>query len=65
MAETELKRFRIDGGQWVRFRDAVGRSPDPEADMSKVLRQFVRWYCREPGAALPMRPESGSARRVP
>mgnify|MGYP001600438942 CR=1 FL=1 len=46
----------IDGDQWERFKGAAGRSPDPEADMSTVLRQLVRWYCREPGAKLPERP---------
>jgi uncharacterized protein (DUF1778 family) len=56
MAETALKRFRIDSDQWDRFKAAVDNSPDPEADMSKVLRQFVRWYCRETGAKLPERP---------
>lgn len=52
-----LRRFRTTDELWERFGDAVERSPDPEADMSKVLRQFVRWYVNEPGAALPRRPE--------
>lgn len=61
MAETSLKRFRVDDEQWVRFREAVDRSPDPEADMSKVMRQFIRWYCREPHAKLPDRPAATEA----
>jgi hypothetical protein len=38
-----------------RFGHAVELSPDPEADVSKVLRAFVRWYVGEPGAKLPER----------
>jgi hypothetical protein len=57
MADTTLRKFRADDELWVKFGDAVRRSPDAEADMSKVLRQFVRWYAGEPGARLPERPE--------
>lgn len=56
---TDLRRFRAPDDLWDRFSDAVERSPDPEADMSKVLRQFVRWYVRESGARLPERPAEG------
>lgn len=52
-----LRRFTTSPELWERFAQAVGRSADPEADMSKVLRQFVRWYGREPGADLPERPQ--------
>lgn len=55
---TALRRFRTTDDLWERFGNAVERSPDPEADMSKVLRAFVRWYVAEPGAKLPDRPES-------
>lgn len=44
---------------WERFSQAVANSPDHEADMSKVLRQFVRWYCHETGAKIPDRPAVG------
>lgn len=57
MADTTLRKFRADDELWARFGNAVRRSPDAEADMSKVLRQFVRWYAGEPGAKLPERPE--------
>jgi hypothetical protein len=52
-----LRRFRTTDELWKRFGEAVDNSPDPEADMSKVLRSFVRWYVAEPGAKLPERPE--------
>lgn len=54
--KTPLHRFRADGALWEKFGEAVKRGPDPEADMSKVLRQFLRWYVGEPGAKLPERP---------
>ena len=54
-----LRRFRTTDELWERFGEAVNKSPDPEADMSKVLRAFVRWYVGESGAKLPERPEAG------
>lgn len=46
------RAFRLDDlGLWDRF-GAVARP-----DRSTVLRAFVRWYVREPGAKLPRRPE--------
>jgi hypothetical protein len=59
MAESALRKFRTTDDLWEKFNDAVQRSPDPEADMSKVLRQFVRWYVGELGAKLPERPTTG------
>ena len=56
-APTALRRFRTTDDLWKRFGDAVEDGPDPEADMSKVLRAFVRWYVGEPGAKVPERPE--------
>lgn len=57
MAKSEIIKFR-DGGDGLaeRFADAVDRSPDPEADMSKILRQFARWYAGDPGVKRPERP---------
>lgn len=54
---SALRSFAVDRQLWAKFGDAVRRSPDAEADMSKVLRQFVRWYAGEPGAKLPERPD--------
>lgn len=53
---STMRGFAVGRQLWARFGDAVRRSPDAEADMSKVLRQFVRWYADEPGARLPERP---------
>jgi hypothetical protein len=57
--KTDVRRFRTTDDLWKRFGDAVEGSGDPEADMSKVLRQFVRWYVHETGARQPERPAAG------
>lgn len=57
--KTDVRRFRTTDDLWQRFGDAVEGSADPEADMSKVLRAFVRWYVHETGAKLPDRPPTG------
>lgn len=57
--KTDVRRFRTTDDLWKRFGDAVEASDDPEADMSKVLRQFVRWYVHEAGAKQPDRPTAG------
>jgi hypothetical protein len=62
-AGRDIRRFRAPDDLWERFGDAVKRSPDPEADMSKVLRQLVRWYAGDPGAELPKRPTEGEGSR--
>lgn len=53
--DTALRRFRTTNDLWQRFEEAVQQA-DPEADRSKVLRNFIRWYIGEPGAKLPERP---------
>lgn len=53
--KTALRRFRTTDDLWERFGEAVTQA-DPEADRSKVLRNFIRWYIGEPGAQLPKRP---------
>ena len=53
--KTPVQRFRLDGDLWEQFDEAV-RHADPGGDRSKVLRQFVAWFVREPGAKLPSRP---------
>lgn len=58
-APANFRKFRAPADLWERFGTAVANSPDPEADMSKVLRQFLRWYTGEPGAQQPERPSAG------
>jgi len=54
------RKFRAPDDEWVPFEAATkavyptGRSP-----RTKVIRQFIRWYMRRPGARLPERPPAG------
>lgn len=55
------KQMRIPAkDEWKPFLDAAkvmhptGRSP-----RTAVVRQFIRWYLRRPGAKLPERPPAG------
>jgi len=50
--KTPLQNVRVDRGLWESFGSVA------EPDRSAVLREFIRWYVREPGAKLPRRPES-------
>lgn len=43
--------FRIEKRLWDDLGDAVGKK-----NRSLVIRQFIAWYTREPGAKLPKRP---------
>ena len=47
---TARQTVRVDEDLWARF----GAVADP--DRSAVLREFIAWYVREPGAKLPARP---------
>lgn len=47
--KTPLRTFRLDDDLWVAF----GLAAD---DRSAVVREFVRWYTRQPGAKMPKRP---------
>jgi hypothetical protein len=47
---------RIDPEAWVDFGEAAA-SAEPAADRSELLRQFIDWYRRKPGARLPQRPQ--------
>jgi hypothetical protein len=64
MADDETIRFRVDKDLGEAFRRAADRSPDPEADLSKILRQFCRWYAGLPDAKLPERPAAPSNTRA-
>lgn len=43
--------FSVDEDDWDRFGSAAGKGLRPN-----VLRAFVAWYIRKPGAKLPERP---------
>lgn len=48
---TPHRPVRVDDGLWGAFGVAVG-----ERNRSRVIREFIAWYCRVPGAKLPQRP---------
>lgn len=54
MAKTPTRPIRVDLGLWDRFGWAAGAAG---YDRSTVLREFMAWYVREPGAKMPRRPE--------
>lgn len=53
--KTPIQRFRLDTPEWQAFGDAA----PPGTDRSTLLREFIAWYLRRPGATLPKRPTGG------
>lgn len=60
------RKFRAPDDEWNPFEDATramhpaGRSP-----RGRVIREFIRWYLRRPGATLPDRPPAGPWSKKP
>ena len=54
------RRFRAPVGEWEPF-EAAARAVHPEgrSPRGRVIREFMRWYMRRPGAVLPERPPVG------
>lgn len=50
---TPYARFRLAEGIWARFGEACAQIG---SDRAAVLRAFVLWFLRYPGAELPERP---------
>lgn len=54
------RRFRAPDDEWEPFGQATRTvHPDGRSPRAKVLREFIRWYMRRPGARLPKRPPAG------
>ncbi|WP_406055818.1 hypothetical protein OG462_07905 [Streptomyces sp. NBC_01077] len=52
---------RVADDEWEPFLAATkAMNPDGRSPRGKVLREFVRWYMRRPGAKLPERPPAGA-----
>ena len=47
---TARQTVRVDEDLWSRFGEVA------EPDRSAVLREFISWYVRDPGAKMPKRP---------
>lgn len=56
---TKHRSIRIEDDLWVPLEEAARTGG---LDRSGLIRQFVRWYLRVPGAKLPPRPEARRAR---
>lgn len=48
--ETPIQHVRIPKDEWDEFKEVAGRRN------ASLVRQFIRWYLRKPGAKLPERP---------
>lgn len=48
---TNNVTLRLEEELWADFGDAAG-----DRERSTVLRDFIRWYTRQPGAKMPRRP---------
>lgn len=48
---TRARPVRIPDEDWTEFGELVG-----DRERSRVLREFLAWYLRRPGAKLPTRP---------
>jgi hypothetical protein len=61
--DTEYDRprnFRVPDDEWVPFEAATkAKHPEGRSPRARVLREFMRWYMRRPGAKLPERPVAG------
>ena len=57
--KTPQRPIRVDDDLWSRFGDVA------QPDRSSVLRDFIRWFVREPGAKMPRRPDVQDQREQP
>lgn len=54
------RQFRAPDSEWQPFEDATkAQHPTGRGPRARVLREFMRWYMRRPGAKLPERPPVG------
>jgi hypothetical protein len=57
---TPPRQMRIPDDEWHPFEDAAKtQHPEGYSPRASVVRQFIRWYMRRPGAKLPERPAVG------
>lgn len=61
------KNLRIPGKEeWEPFGEATkAMHPTGRSPRAAVIRQFIRWYMRRPGAKLPERPPAGPWSELP
>lgn len=57
--ETPIRQIRIPADEWDALRKVAGRAH------VRVIREFIRWYLRRPGAKLPVRPSAEQIEAAP
>jgi hypothetical protein len=58
--KTPHRQIRVDDEPWTRFGDLATTAG---TDRSALIRSFISWYLRLPGAKLPRRPSIGDEAR--
>jgi len=53
--KTQHRSVRVPDGDWT---DLATVTTSVGSDRGTVIKQFIRWYLRRPGAKLPERPEN-------
>jgi hypothetical protein len=54
------RQMRIPDDEWKPFENAAkAQHPEGRSPRAAVVREFIRWYMRRPGAKLPERPAAG------
>lgn len=53
------RSVRVSNEDWADLETATGAF---NSDRGTVIKQFIRWYLRRPGATLPRRPEPRQSR---
>ncbi|WP_377271900.1 hypothetical protein [Peterkaempfera sp. SMS 1(5)a] len=54
------RQMRIPDDEWLPFEAATkAQHPTGRSPRAAVIRDFIRWYMRRPGAKLPDRPAAG------
>jgi len=57
-SHTTNRVVRVSDDDWTEFGEAVG-----VRNRAQVIRDFLAWYLRRPGATLPERPAATSRQR--
>ncbi|MGW6557923.1 hypothetical protein [Streptomyces hydrogenans] len=57
-SHTPPRQIRILDEDWSDFAAAAD---EVGSDRATLVREFIRWYLRRPGAKLPSRPAQGGA----
>jgi hypothetical protein len=53
--KTPLRPIRIPEEDWTDFAEAA---VSQDTDRSALVREFIAWYLRRPGAKMPKRPDA-------